>query len=79
MDKPVYIIIIALFLLVGLGIAIFQKKKSNRPVDFRVFFILGIIWIPLGISTRNYIFSIVGGIMVLIGLLNKDKSIVAFK
>ncbi len=73
MDKPLIPIIIAVLLLVGLAIAIIQKKKFNRLTDFRVFFIIGIIWIPLGISTENYIFSIIGIVFTLVGILHKDK------
>ena len=50
-----------------------QNKGKNPEPDYYVFFILGICWIPIGISLDNYAFSIMGLAFMAIGLANKDK------
>ncbi len=76
MERTTLIIIIAALLLVGLVIAIFamiNRRKENRKLNYKVFFIIGICWIPLGISTGNYLFSIVGLLCLIVGLANRKS------
>lgn len=66
-------ILVALILL-GLVFFLIQKRKrSEHRHNYKAFFILGIIWIPTGVATKNYVFSIVGLTLLIIGLVNKDK------
>jgi hypothetical protein len=79
----VLIVILALVLLVGIIFTFFVLKKKKEGVykepDYRVFFIMGICFLPLGIiftTTLNpgFIGFIVLGIAyTAIGLANKDK------
>ena len=74
MGTTPWIMISILILLVILGVLflLLVKKKKHRP-DYYIFFVMGILWIPLGIALKNYAFSVMGLIFMLIGLVNKDK------
>ena len=79
----VLIVILALILLVGIIFIFFVLKKKKegayKEPDYRVFFIMGICFLPMGIiftTTLNpgFIGFIVLGIAyTAIGLANKDK------
>ncbi len=73
---PIIAISIAAILVVLLAIIfVVDKRKGAQPVetDYRVFFIIGISWLPLGIATDNWAFLAMGIIFMLVGLANKDK------
>lgn len=74
-QSPVILIIIgAIVLLLLVGLYIYSKKAGKRTTpNFRVFFILGITWLPLGIATDNPAFYVLGIVFMIIGLANKDK------
>ncbi len=76
MERMTLMIIIAAFLLVGFVIAIFatiNRKKENRKPNYKAFFIIGICWLPLGISTGNYAFSIIGLVFMILGITHKKS------
>jgi hypothetical protein len=61
---------------------VFKKKKEGKLGDpnYRVFFIIGISWIPIGvvfIITINFVlgvaFMCIGAAYLVIGLANRDK------
>jgi hypothetical protein len=63
-----------------LAVLFLRRKGWNREVDYRVYFNMGIIWLPLGIIFytifKNLIgafFFIIGVVYLAIGLKNKDK------
>ena len=62
----VLIILLAVFAIVK------NKGKTTEP-DYRVFFILGITWLPLGIATDNPAFLGMGAVFMIVGLANRDK------
>ncbi|MBN2396553.1 MAG: hypothetical protein JXC36_08885 [Candidatus Atribacteria bacterium] len=74
---------INLFILIGLMVIglVFvlysQFKKEKIKPNYRLFFIFGMTWVPLGVvfynTTRNIGFLIMGVIFLIIGLINKDK------
>jgi LPXTG-motif cell wall-anchored protein len=79
---PILLAIIGILVLTGIIAVLVWKKrkeKSSAETDYRVFFILGICWFPLGIvfmSTDNpmgFVFFIVGVVYLVIGLANRDK------
>ena len=75
MAEPVLFImwgILALLLILA-GVAIYLKKKYKTPTDYYSLFIMGIIWIPLGIPLKNYALSGMGLVFMIIGLVNKKK------
>jgi len=56
---------------------IIQYRKQKYELNYRLFFIFGIIWFPLGIvfynTTKNIGFLIMGLIFLIIGIVNKEK------
>lgn len=70
--------IIVGLVVVGLGIAVYIiNRKERKEPDYRVFFTLGLIWLPLGIvfftSMSNPTFLGLGTVFLIIGLANRDK------
>jgi len=66
------------FIIIGLLIVLFvQFKKGKYQPNYRLFFILGTTWVPVGvifyINTRNIGFFVMGLIFLILGLINKDK------
>ena len=49
------------------------EPKEKKPINYRVFFIIGISYIPLGIATKNHLFMIAGVIFMIAGLVNHKK------
>lgn len=72
MDIWIAIAMIALLLVVLAAVFLLKKDKEYKP-DYRVFFILGITWLPLGIATDNTAFLGLGAVFMVLGLANRDK------
>lgn len=67
--------IAAIIIILGIVFLILAKQgkiKKELP-DYKNLFILGIIWIPLGIALDNYAFTVMGAVFAVIGGTNKDK------
>ena len=65
---------IAFFLLGMLLIGIARHKEGrNSVVNFRSMFIIGALWMPIGIVLSNPSLGITGLIFFLIGIVNKKK------
>lgn len=66
--------IIIFLIIVGL-LAFFlgSKKLRKKGPDYYSFFIMGIIWMPVGIAVGNMGLWSLGLIFTLIGLLNRKK------
>ena len=73
MENLTLFVIIGIIVTLLLLAIIYLKNKHKQPTNYKAFFIIGITWIPLGISTENYIFSILGIIFIIVGVMNKDK------
>lgn len=57
-----------------------KKKRWKNEIDYRNYFNMGIVWLPLGIvfsivfeGAMGYLFLIMGFVYLSIGLKNKDK------
>lgn len=59
-------------LLIGL-IVFYRNRKEGVEPDYRTFFTMGIIFLPLGIASENYAFFIMSMVFIAIGLLNRSK------
>jgi hypothetical protein len=72
---PIVAVGIGLVIVALLAVAFIAfKSKGNRPeTDYRVFYILGATWLPLGLATDNPGFWGMGAVFFLAGLLNTDK------
>lgn len=73
MENLTPFVIIGIIVVILLLAIIYLKNKHKQPTNYKAFFIIGITWIPLGISTENYTFSIIGIIFMIVGAMNKDK------
>ncbi|MDD5031741.1 MAG: hypothetical protein PHR36_01715 [Patescibacteria group bacterium] len=70
---PWILISVAILLVLFLILALLLKKGAKRPVDYYAFFIMGIIWLALGLPFKNYTLSIMGLAFAIAGLVNKKK------
>ena len=73
-------IAVAIVILAVLGSLILKRKGWKREVDYRSYFTMGIIWLPVGIifylifeSLIGAWFFIMGLVYLAIGLKNRDK------
>jgi hypothetical protein len=73
MDWSVIIILIGSLLILVLAIAVVMHRKYKTRPNYKVFFIIGLTWIPLGIATENYVFTIAGIVMMIVGLSRKKE------
>ena len=76
----IFIIVVILALLFVWGVRSGGIKK--RPTDYRTLFIIGICWVPLGIPLKNYAFTLMGLVFMVIGLAHHkewDKNVVRWK
>ena len=76
MDLMIWVLIFVAVAIVVLGIlAIFfiKAKEGKHKVDYYSLFIMGIIWLAVGIPLDNSALWILGIIFFVIGLANKDK------
>ena len=72
---PIISITIGLVLVGLLAVVIiaYRRREELPETDYRVFFILGITWLPLGIATDNLAFTGMGAAFLIAGLVNRDK------
>ena len=68
----ILILIAAIALILGIWTLIYSRKRKYEP-DYYTFFIIGLVWLPLGIATGNSTFWILGIVFFIVGLVNKDK------
>jgi hypothetical protein len=54
-------------------VAIFVQRKTKRPPDYRTFFMVGVIWLAIGIPFKSYAMSALGLILAVLGLANRKK------
>jgi hypothetical protein len=72
------LIAIVLVIVLALSLVVFFVAK-NRGLDsirtdyYRTFFIIGVAFIPIGIATENFTFTILGLVFLILGATNKDK------
>ncbi len=71
---PVIVIITALILVLFV-VFIIEQRKTGEPhaPNYRTLFIVGISWLPLGIAADNPGFWGIGAVMMIVGLVNKNK------
>lgn len=78
MNAAWYILVAILFLTIVLGIvAMLKFRKNGGLTDYRALYIMGAIWMPLGImfwiNQSNPAFFVMGALFLFIGAKNKDK------
>ncbi len=76
MDTIPWVAIMIGLLIVGLLVGLFvfyRNRKEGLEPDYRTFFTMGLIFLPLGIASENYAFFIMSMVFIAIGLLNRSK------
>jgi hypothetical protein len=73
MAARIWIIIAVLVLIILLGLIAFVSKKKKHSPDYKTYFILGVIWLPIGVATGNPGLWILGLVFMALGLANKSK------
>ncbi len=74
-DIPIHFLIIIALIILAVIAVFFNKSENqedNKP-NYRTLFILGVVWLPIGISTSNHAFTALGVIFMIIGMANKKK------
>jgi hypothetical protein len=66
-------VVILLLIVFALGVLVYKNRKTGMMPDYRSFFILGVIWMPIGFVADNPAFWIIGLAFIAIGLINRDK------
>ena len=74
-DSLIWIALVGIVIvaLAAAFLVIYKGKEKKHETDYRAFFILGIVWLPLGITMDFPIFFILGLVYMGIGLANRDK------
>lgn len=67
------LIIVGILILMLVVLAYFYYKRSGCGFDYYSIFIVGMLWVPLGIILKIPALWIIGAIFFLTGLFNKDK------
>lgn len=49
------------------------KKNKTKQINYRMLFIIGIIWFAIGLVLKNQPLIITGVAFIIIGFLNKNK------
>lgn len=69
---PWILIAILLFGVLIFVFAMAMKKRTEKPTDYYVFFIMGITWLALGVYSDNTAFLVMGLVFAVVGLKHKD-------
>ena len=64
---------IAVFAILIAMIVVRRNRGEKIEPDYRVFFILGISWLPIGIATDNPGLWGMGAVFMAVGLANRSK------
>jgi uncharacterized membrane protein SirB2 len=65
--------LITILVIVLAVVAILFQRKTKRPPDYRTLFIMGIIWLAIGIPIGNYLMSALGLILTVFGLARRKE------
>jgi len=60
-------------LLLSVGVFLVRRNKKSSGIDYRGIFILGLIFLPVGLVFDYQFLTILGTIYVFLGIVNKDK------
>lgn len=73
-------IAVAAVILAVLAVLVLKRKGWEREVDYRSYFNMGIVWLPLGVvfylifgNVIGFWFLIMGLVYLSVGLRNRDK------
>ncbi len=72
-STPWLLLSIGGLLILLLVIVLIWKRKKNLPPDYYSLFIMGIIWLPIGIALGSIAFIAMGLVFTIVGFLNRDQ------
>lgn len=70
---PWILIAVAVLIILLAVVAILIRKKHKSPPDYYSFFVMGIIWLPIGIAAGNSALWMMGLAFMAVGLVHKDE------
>ncbi len=73
MDIIIWIMIIIAAVLLTLLVLFLITSKKERKVDYYSLYIMGMIWVPLGLILDNMVFFIVGLVFMSVGLAHRSE------
>jgi len=73
MQFPWIAVSVGLLILVLLVLVLAFKRKKKVPPDYYTFYIMGLIWVIIGLPTGNIPLAAMGFIFMLTGLIHKDQ------
>ncbi|MFH1064257.1 MAG: hypothetical protein V1729_04210 [Candidatus Woesearchaeota archaeon] len=50
-----------------------KHRKKNCPADHYSFFLMGLVWVPVGFALDNYFLSALGFVLMVFGLIHKSE------
>ncbi|MFH0869334.1 MAG: hypothetical protein V1839_03840 [archaeon] len=82
MSWPILGAVVAILIIVLLAVFIVKMRKGGwkRTIDYKNYFIMGVIWLPFGMmmalifdNSVGMVFAAMGAAYLAIGLKNRDK------
>jgi LPXTG-motif cell wall-anchored protein len=87
MDTVPWILVAIGLLVLILGVVVWKRRKEPRPIDYRSYFVMGIVWIASGLilsllpwllhgetfNSTGLFFLMMGLGYVAVGLINRGK------
>lgn len=70
---PWILISIVVLLIIVLLLFIVFRKRKKEPTNYYSLFIIGIMWIAIGLATQSYTFAAIGIIFVAMGLSKRKQ------
>jgi len=68
------LVILVAIIILAIGVAMIRvKQKYKRPIDYYNLFMIGLVWLAIGIPLDNYILSALGLIFLIAGIINHKK------
>ena len=50
-----------------------KKEINNTLIDYKTLFLLGIIWVPVGVVLKNWALIGLGFVFLFVSIINKEK------
>jgi len=70
---PIIMCAIGVIVLAILILTIIISRKHQIKVNYRSYFIIGIVWLPVGLAVKNYALAVMGAAFLAAGLFNIRK------
>ena len=68
-----FILILVILLAILAIFAYISRDYKKQEIDYYAFFLVGIVWLPIGATLGNHVLSIMGLIFTSIGIFNRSE------